>query len=521
MLNSPRLHYLVPLLVICIFPVSACDGGGGTQPQDLDVAAVIVTPAAHTFMSLGETLQFSAIALDPEDNEIAGRAFTWSSSDTDIATVSSTGAVTAAANGSADITAATGGISGTAAIEVVTNQISVSPDGGLGTAANGRVSLSFPPGAVNEPIIVTVDRATSAPSSSRLIPGTAFQFGPDGTLFNLPVQLSISFDPESIPVGVPEGALRLFHATQDAWVLVGGSDVNLGMNAVIGSIEGFSVYAALAAGASGEIAFIGSRVNEDLEIYTVESDGTGIVNLTNHPAEDYCASWSPDGSKLVFSSDRDDSAGEIYVMSADGSDVTRITNDDYVDFGPAWSPDGSRIAFMSIRGPGGFDIVVMNADGSNQINLTNSEPMTESTPSWSPDGALIVYAAGGDEVGPNAIFLISSDGGEPVRLTGHVGSSDPAWSPDGAKIAYHRLTPDYGTDIYVIDADGSNETRITSDPRYERSPHWSPDGSQIVFIKSIEFYCGSCIVHTMNADGSSVIQVTEDPLRAACARWRP
>jgi len=71
-------------------------------------------------------------------------------------------------------------------------------------------------------------------------------------------------------------------------------------------------------------------------------------------------SWSPDGSKITFSSDIDGN-DEIYVMNADGSNQTRITNNDAEDWYPSWSPDGSKIAFTSER-DGDFEIYVMNAD---------------------------------------------------------------------------------------------------------------------------------------------------------------
>ncbi len=82
-----------------------------------------------------------------------------------------------------------------------------------------------------------------------------------------------------------------------------------------------------------------------------------------------------------MSTDRDGNE-EVYVMNADGSSPVRLTNDPATDFGPAWSPDGSRIAFSTFR-DGNFEIYVMNADGSNPINLTN-DPAEDLTPAWSP-----------------------------------------------------------------------------------------------------------------------------------------
>lgn len=78
----------------------------------------MVTPASATLVSLGETVQLTPSAKDANGNAIANKTFTWSSSDESVATVSTSGEVTAVANGSVTITATTDGINGTASVEV-------------------------------------------------------------------------------------------------------------------------------------------------------------------------------------------------------------------------------------------------------------------------------------------------------------------------------------------------------------------------------------------------------------------
>jgi hypothetical protein len=58
--------------------------------------------------------------------------------------------------------------------------ITVGPEGGTLSFADGRVTLLFPPGAVDQEVPVTVSAAGDAPPSSRLVPGTVFEFGPAG-----------------------------------------------------------------------------------------------------------------------------------------------------------------------------------------------------------------------------------------------------------------------------------------------------------------------------------------------------
>ena len=81
------------------------------------------------------------------------------------------------------------------------------------------------------------------------------------------------------------------------------------------------------------------------EIYAVNADGSGKVNLTNDPADDFTPSWSPDGTKIAFARWDGGSGAEVYVMNADGTGQTNLTNNPADDSEPAWSPDGTKIAF--------------------------------------------------------------------------------------------------------------------------------------------------------------------------------
>jgi TolB protein len=117
-------------------------------------------------------------------------------------------------------------------------------------------------------------------------------------------------------------------------------------------------------------------------------DGTGVTRLTHSVGSDWLPAWSPDGTKIAFTSDREDPGctficnEEIYVMNADGGGQTRVTSNPASDLGPDWSPDGSKIAFESYR-DGNYEVYVMNADGTGQTNLTNN-PASDHRPAWSP-----------------------------------------------------------------------------------------------------------------------------------------
>ena len=186
----------------------------------------------------------------------------------------------------------------------------------------------------------------------------------------------------------------------------------------------------------------------------MDADGGNPQNLTNNPSDDYSPSWSPDGKRIAFVSERDGHVidgrptSEIYVMEADGGNSQNLTNNPGNDRDPSWSPDGKRIVFSSQR-DGHFEnkfaitheIYVMDADGANQQRLTENRK-NDWGPSWSPDGKRIAFWSYRKGHFQSAeIYVMEADGGNQQRLTNNRhGDFSPAWlnspfsvSPAGKK----------------------------------------------------------------------------------------
>ena len=213
-------------------------------------------------------------------------------------------------------------------------------------------------------------------------------------------------------------------ATYTAPATVPPGGLGITATAVADNTKSFAASVTITAiSAGGPIAFISDR-GGNLDIYLMNADGSGVMQLTHDPSNDTHPDWSPDGTRIAFTSLRDGN-GEIYVI-ADGSNAARLTDNPAFDGLPAWSPDGTRIAFTSLR-DGNSEIYVMNADGSDPRNLTNS-----------PD----------------------VDGGA-------------VWSRDGTKIAFdsHR---DGNEEIYVMNADGSGLGNLTNNPAADGGAAWRP-----------------------------------------------
>src|SRR5688500_7311098 len=131
------------------------------------------------------------------------------------------------------------------------------------------------------------------------------------------------------------------------------------------------------------------------------------------------AAYPGGNGKIVYEEDNGIEP-EIFVMNADGTGQVNLINDpgtpDNVnDRDPVWSPDGTKIAF-SRANQGHMNVYVMNADGSGRVELTpgaaSGNGETGIDPNWSPDGTRIVYSDSG-----NLFVMDSGSGAGKVQLT--------------------------------------------------------------------------------------------------------
>ncbi len=226
------------------------------------------------------------------------------------------------------------------------------------------------------------------------------------------------------------------------------------------------------------IAFDSDR-DGNLEIYTMDSNGENLVNLTNDPANDWNPDWSPDGSQIAFVSERNNERS-IYIMDADGSNLRLFTNMPESDLAD-WSPDGKTIAFTSQAANGNFEIYIMNVDGSNEpINLTNNDTQ-DLVPVWSPDGSQIAWLSGDDGWD---LFVMNSDGSNVRQLTdqGHV--FNVKWSIDG------NLYLDWDNDVYgsfncLMDTNGTIiSTGFGKGDGLQYFPYWTLEGDKVELVSA-------------------------------------
>lgn len=302
-----------------------------------------------------------------------------------------------------------------------------------------------------------------------------------------------------------------------------------------------------------KIVFTSNR-DGNRQIYSMNTDGSGLTRLTNNSYNDDHPRWSPNGTKILFQSDRDSTPPDpenplpakqdIYVMNADGSGQARLTTDAADDCNAEWSPDGSKIVFQSLRNGSYYQVYSMNADGSGQMSLSNSTA-ADTQPSWSPNGAKIAFASERDHLGVPAIYVMNANGSNQTRLTftsEPFRDEEPVWSRDALKIAFvstrdsvvetWQETDDDGNlltrsrvntnkEIYLMNADGSNQVRLTNTLENDESPAWSPDGNKIVFHSSRErdAFDPTAQLWSMNPDGSNQVLITSDEFGESSPSW--
>ena len=267
-------------------------------------------------------------------------------------------------------------------------------------------------------------------------------------------------------------------------------------------------------------------------IYTMNTDGTNLIKL----ARGSTPSWSPDGTRIVFSLGLGRFPGnvaDIFVIDANGANRVNLTQGRHnVNHSPVVSPDGTKIAFVSYRDHNG-EIYVMNADGKNSKNLTLHLD-DDTCPTWSPDGTKIAFwsrQVAGEIQTLSDIFVMDADGANRTNITQNPRAYNctPSWSPDGSKIAFAAVRNvnrvdlwNANLDIFVMNADGTHPVRLTEDARLNWLPSWSPDGKRIVFERATHDDPIYCDIYVMNADGTGLVNLTQTPVVGEWdPSWRP
>ncbi len=234
------------------------------------------------------------------------------------------------------------------------------------------------------------------------------------------------------------------------------------------------------------------------DIYVMNADGSGVRQLTDHPAMEMGTEWLDSGKSIAFARYQGSARPTWYVMDPDGQNV-RVMEDPRMIFW-ARSPDGQLELVGALNDEEPSLIWVRNSDGSGRALLTSFRPGSHNSDmSFSPDGKRVIYESFVGSTAEAEIYLVDLGGGEPLRLaTG----TDPRWAPDGTRIAFKFHDPK--TDRYwlhVMGDDGSAD-RVLAEGTI---PRWFPDSRNLAYMAAVG---NGWQIHVVDVTSGSIVRLT-------------
>ena len=242
--------------------------------------------------------------------------------------------------------------------------------------------------------------------------------------------------------------------------------------------------AAVTASTSGTIAFrSGGRRFRQLQWFDRGGHPLGTVGA---PDADSMLNpqLSADGQRIVLQrATRGTANYDLWTLDARGA-LMRLTSDPDQEWCPVWSPDQSRVAFTSNRRQGTFDLYQTGATAGAPQSALLESPLMKIPLDWSPDGRHLLYRTIDPRIGSDLYALpidTSGKAGAPVPVaTGPSDEREGQFSPDGLWVAYQSDESGH-FEIYVQSFPGqSAKTRVSLTGGTQ--VRWNPNGKEIFFI---------------------------------------
>jgi Tol biopolymer transport system component len=195
------------------------------------------------------------------------------------------------------------------------------------------------------------------------------------------------------------------------------------------------------------------------DIFMADLDGKIVKQLTHSKGYDAEATLSPDGKKMLYTSDKDGDI-DLYIMDLETGAEKRVTNMLGYDGGAWFSPDGTKLIWRASRPKTEAEIKeYKELLAENMVAPTNME-----------------------------VWVSNADGSNAHQVTSY-GQANwaPAYMPDSKRIIFasnHEYKRGFPFNLYTINEDGTNLTKISRDKGFDAFPMFSPNGKKIVFCSN-------------------------------------
>jgi TolB protein len=242
---------------------------------------------------------------------------------------------------------------------------------------------------------------------------------------------------------------------------------------------------------ASKLAFINERTGKK-EIYTGDLMFGEVKQITRDNAIALSPRWSPDGSRLIYTSFYKSGFPDIFTIDLGSYQRSTFVSFKGTNSGAHFSPSGAQVA-MILSGEGTPEVYVSNAQGRGVARKTRSDDV-KSSPCFSPDGSRIVYASGNPSP---QLYTIATAGGSPQRLvTGFGYAAEPDWSRTKTNLIACTVKVGRQYQIAVYDSAKGKAEVVSKAPFDGIEPTWLPDGRHVVYTARTATTSRVCVLDT-------------------------
>lgn len=233
---------------------------------------------------------------------------------------------------------------------------------------------------------------------------------------------------------------------------------------------------------AGKIAFVGERsAAKAKEVFISDLFFNQIQQLTDDKSDSVSPHWSPDGTKLLYTSYYRTGFPDIFEINLKTGGRRPFAAYQGTNTGGTYDPSGKRVA-MILSSSGTPELYVSDVFGKHPQRLTRSNSL-KASPSWSAQADRLLLTS--DQMGAPQIYQISAQGGTLVRVPTNISKycAEPAWNPRDPNFLVFTAAVAKSFQLALFDFEKGTSRFITQGQVDNLEPCWTNDGRHIIFTR--------------------------------------